>query len=598
MGQLLLYLRGRDLVWTYGGCYHNIKLVSRVMGNLPIRFRENVIRMSLGVNHHIIARVTELAQFADWFDPKFTSDPVFDSPTVVMPIVVTFVSSLVHLHPISYMSEDPHSPRFMCYSSIPIFSTPMSVTGDNFLQLFLGWEGVGPAPYLSINSWSTRLQADKAATKAMPVNRVGDFGSTPKILGRSTLFQTVDSPTIFASASAFFKPKNSFIFCNMRFHTITVIPISPSIGVVGKFAQIGSHTRSPDATEGPTPIFALIHAATMVTSGISVIARCSPSFEYSPMALIVITFAGAMMSFSATTTRILQNDSKRVIAHPTHSQSGYMIPARGISNYSVSVSHSMNHAFPKALLFSSASPVIHAMSDEQDMRKIGGLASSLPFTYAMMLIGSLSPIGFPFPTGFYSKDVIPELTYTKYTISGDSYEIETQDNSLSRRAGEKNTTSSDTTRGGYLTRGHRGRRGMHFFSKKIHSRTFRYSTDKERNGKRNSLRGSRSNQQPDRVVIMNVDRESLVILEADRLQIPIVSPVDSNIPLGFYKGITHPIPSNDSIQFVYPSRNSITKIVPPERGKIVAMKETVEGKITHQSTFSNENYQALHQFTS
>jgi len=191
-----------------------------------------------------------------------------------------------------------------------------------------------------------------------------------------------------------------------------------TIGDVGKSAQIGLHTRSPDATEGPTPVSAPIHAATTVTAGVPMIARCSPLFEYPPTASIVIAFAGAMTSFSAATTGILQNDSKRVIAHPTRSQLGYMILACGISNYSVSVSHLMNHAFFKALLFLSAGPVIHAMSDEQDTRKMGGLASSLPFTYAMMLIGSLSLIGFPFPTGFYSKDVISELAYTKYTISG------------------------------------------------------------------------------------------------------------------------------------------------------------------------------------
>jgi len=343
---------------------------------------------------------------------------VFDSPTVVMPIVVTFVSSLVHPHSISYMSEDPHSPRFMCYSSISTFFTPMSVTGDNFIQLFPGWEGVGLAPYSSINFRSTRLQADKAAIKAMLVNRVGDFGSALGILGCFTLFQTVDSPTISARASAFSEPQNSFIFRNIRFHAITVIRISPSIGAVGKSAQIGLHTWSPDATEGPTPVSAPIHAATTVTAGVPMIARCSPLFEYPPTASIVIAFAGAMTSFSAATTGILQNDSKRVIAHPTRSQLGYMILACGISNYSVSVSHLMNHAFFKALLFLSAGPVIHAMSDEQDTRKMGGLASSLPFTYAMMLIGSLSLIGFPFPTGFYSKDVISELAYTKYTISG------------------------------------------------------------------------------------------------------------------------------------------------------------------------------------
>nr|WGH58928.1 NADH dehydrogenase subunit 5 [Sapria himalayana] len=339
----------------------------------------------------------------------------FDSLTVVMLIVVTFISSLVHLYSISYMSEDPHSPRFLCYLSIFTFFMPMLVTGDNSIQFFLGWEGVGLASYLLIHFWFTRLQADKAAIKAMLVNRVGDFGLAPGISGRFTLFQTVDFSTIFARASA---PINSWIYCNMRLNAITLICILLLIGAVGKSAQIGSHTWSPDAMEGPTPVSALIHAATMVTAGVFMIARCSPLFEYSPTALIVMTFAGAITSFLAATTGILQNDLKRVIAYSTCSQLGYMIFACGISNYSVSVFHLINHAFFKALLFLSAGSVIHAMSDEQDMRKMGGLASSLPLTYAMMLMGSLSLIGFPFITGFYSKDVILELAYTKYTISG------------------------------------------------------------------------------------------------------------------------------------------------------------------------------------
>nr|WRW53967.1 NADH dehydrogenase subunit 5 [Actinidia chinensis]WRW54177.1 NADH dehydrogenase subunit 5 [Actinidia eriantha] len=339
---------------------------------------------------------------------------LFDSPTVVMLIVVTSISSLVHLYSISYMSEDPHSPRFMCYLSISTFFMPMLVTGDNSLQLFLGWEGVGLASYLLINFWFTRLQADKAAIKAMPVNRVGDFGLAPGISGCFTLFQTVDFSTIFACASA---PRNSWISRNMRLNAITLICILLLIGAVGKSAQIGSHTWSPDAMEGPTPVSALIHAATMVTAGVFMIARCSPLFEYPPTALIVITFAGATTSFLAATTGILQNDLKRVIAYSTCSQLGYMIFACGISNYSVSVFHLMNHAFFKALLFLSAGSVIHAMSDEQDMRKMG-FQTSFPFTYAMMLMGSLSLIGFPFLTGFYSKDVILELAYTKYTISG------------------------------------------------------------------------------------------------------------------------------------------------------------------------------------
>ncbi|KAL5070674.1 hypothetical protein RYX36_021561 [Vicia faba] len=249
------------------------------------------------------------------------------------------------------MSEDPHSPRFMCYLSILTFFMPMLVTGDNSLQLFLGWEGVGLASYLLIHFWFTRLQADKAATKAIPVNRVGDFGLAPGISGRFTLFQTVDFSTIFARASA---PRNSWISCNMRLNAITLICILLLIGAVGKSAQIGSHTWSPDAMEGPTPVSALIHAATMVTAGVFMIARCSPLFEYPPTALIVITSAGATTSFLAATTGILQNNLKRVIAYSTCSQLGYMIFACGISNYSVSVFHLMNHAFFKALLFLSA----------------------------------------------------------------------------------------------------------------------------------------------------------------------------------------------------------------------------------------------------
>ncbi|GKA78971.1 NADH dehydrogenase subunit 5 [Tanacetum coccineum] len=246
-----------------------------------------------------------------------------------------------------------------------------------------------------------RELADKAAIKAMLVNRVGDFGLAPGISGCFTLFQTVDFSTIFACASV---PRNSWISRNMRLNAITLICILLLIGAAGKSAQIGSHTWSPDAMEGPTPVSALIHAATMVTAGVFMIARCSPLFEYPPTALIVITFAGAMTSFLAATTGILQNDLKRVIAYSTCSQLGYMIFACGISNYSVSVFHLMNHAFFKALLFLSAGSVIHAMSDEQDMRKMGGLASSFPFTYAMMLMGSLSLIGFPCIIAYSGED--------------------------------------------------------------------------------------------------------------------------------------------------------------------------------------------------
>nr|YP_009710062.1 NADH dehydrogenase subunit 5 [Coleochaete scutata]QFU80167.1 NADH dehydrogenase subunit 5 [Coleochaete scutata] len=343
---------------------------------------------------------------------------LFDTLTVVMLIVVTSVSTLVHLYSISYMSHDPHIPRFMCYLSIFTFFMLMLVTADNLIQLFLGWEGVGVASYLLINFWFTRLSANKSAVKAMLVNRVGDFGLALGIMGCFALFQTVDLITIFACASSLSSSNHSLLFCNMHFHALTIICFLLFIGAVGKSAQVGLHTWLPDAMDGPTPVSALIHAATMVTAGVFLIARCSPLFEFSPHVLIIITFVGAMTSFFAATTGILQNDLKRVIAYSTCSQLGYMIFACGISQYSVSIFHLMNHAFFKALLFLSAGSVIHAMSDEQDMRKMGGLASLLPFTYAMMLIGSLSLIGFPFLTGFYSKDVILELAYAKYTLSG------------------------------------------------------------------------------------------------------------------------------------------------------------------------------------
>jgi len=341
---------------------------------------------------------------------------LFDSLTVVMLVVVTFVSSLVHLYSISYMAEDPHLPRFMSYLSLFTFFMLMLVTGDNFVQMFFGWEGVGLASYLLINFWFTRLQANKSAIKAMLVNRVGDFGLALGIFGIFSFFQSVDFLTVFACAPQFIH--TNFIFCNIEFDVLNTLCLLLFVGAVGKSAQLGLHTWLPDAMEGPTPVSALIHAATMVTAGVFLIARCSPLFEYAPTALIVITFVGAMTSFFAATTGVVQNDLKRVIAYSTCSQLGYMVFACGISNYSVGVFHLMNHAFFKALLFLSAGSVIHALSDEQDMRKMGGLSRLLPFTYAMMVIGSLALIGFPFLTGFYSKDVILEVAYAKYTVSG------------------------------------------------------------------------------------------------------------------------------------------------------------------------------------
>ncbi|RYX81881.1 NADH-quinone oxidoreductase subunit L, partial [bacterium] len=320
------------------------------------------------------------------------------------------------LYSISYMSGDPHLPRFMSYLSIFTFFMLCLVTADNFLQMFFGWEGVGLASYLLINFWFTRLQASKASIKAMLVNRVGDFGLSLGIMAIFSVFKSVDFCTVFSIAPHF--AESSFIFCNVECHLYNVICILLFIGAVGKSAQLGLHTWLPDAMEGPTPVSALIHAATMVTAGVFLIARCSPLFEYAPTALMVVTLVGGMTCFFAATTGVLQNDLKRVIAYSTCSQLGYMVFACGISNYSVGVFHLMNHAFFKALLFLSAGSVIHALSDEQDMRKMGGVVKLLPFTYGMMLIGSLSLTGFPFLTGFYSKDTILELAFANYTICG------------------------------------------------------------------------------------------------------------------------------------------------------------------------------------
>jgi len=341
---------------------------------------------------------------------------LFDSLTVTMLIVVTTVSTIVHIYSIGYMSEDPHFPRFMSYLSLFTFFMLILVTGDNFIQLFLGWEGVGLCSYLLINFWFTRLQANKSAIKAMIMNRIGDFGLSLGLMGIFFLFKSLDYATIFSAAPSF--KDETFNFLGLEVHAITTICILLFIGAVGKSSQLGLHTWLPDAMEGPTPVSALIHAATMVTAGIFLIVRCSPLFEFSSTALMVVTIVGAMTAFFAATTGMVQNDIKRVIAYSTCSQLGYMAFACGISGYSVGMFHLMNHAFFKALLFLGAGCVIHALADEQDMRKMGGLVKYLPFTYSMMLIGSLSLMGFPFLTGFYSKDVILELAYAKFTIDG------------------------------------------------------------------------------------------------------------------------------------------------------------------------------------
>nr|WFG74030.1 NADH dehydrogenase subunit 5 [Cavernulicola chilensis] len=341
---------------------------------------------------------------------------LFDSLTVTIIVVVTFVSSLVHLYSSEYIYQDPHRPRFISYLSLFTFFILILVSADNFVQIFFGWEGVGLSSYLLINFWYTRLNANKAAIKAIIVNRIGDLSLSLGIFGIFYIFQSVDYATIFALVPLI--ASEHFQFLTIDLHGFTLICLLLFVGAIGKSAQIGLHTWLPDAMEGPTPVSALIHAATMVTAGVFLLARCSPIFEFAPTSLVIIMFVGGITTFFAASTAIFQYDLKKVIAYSTCSQLGYIIFACGCSNYAVSIFHLVNHAFFKALLFLGAGSVIHELSDEQDIRRLGGLIKKIPFTYVIMLVGSLSLMGFPFLTGFYSKDLILESAFTIYTIPG------------------------------------------------------------------------------------------------------------------------------------------------------------------------------------
>nr|YP_010394196.1 NADH dehydrogenase subunit 5 [Phytophthora cinnamomi]DAZ88715.1 TPA_asm: NADH dehydrogenase subunit 5 [Phytophthora cinnamomi var. cinnamomi]WRY73389.1 NADH dehydrogenase subunit 5 [Phytophthora cinnamomi]WRY73429.1 NADH dehydrogenase subunit 5 [Phytophthora cinnamomi]WRY73469.1 NADH dehydrogenase subunit 5 [Phytophthora cinnamomi]WRY73509.1 NADH dehydrogenase subunit 5 [Phytophthora cinnamomi] len=341
---------------------------------------------------------------------------LFDSLTMIMLVVVTSISTLVHLYSSQYMAHDPHLSRFMSYLSLFTFFMIILITGDNFMQMFVGWEGVGFCSYLLINFWFTRLQANKAAIKAMLVNRISDL---ILLLGVLTIFYNIRTIEYFSTFAAISIVKDfKFIFFNYILSIIDVACILIFIGAMGKSAQIFLHLWLPDAMEGPTPVSALIHAATMVTAGVYLTARCSPMFEYSMFSLKVITVIGASTAFFASTVGLVQNDFKKIVAYSTCSQLGYMFFACGLSNYPLAIFHLSNHAYFKALLFLCSGAVIHAMGDEQDIRKMGGLRRILPFTYIMFLIGSLSLMGFPFLTGFYSKDLILEVAFASFSETG------------------------------------------------------------------------------------------------------------------------------------------------------------------------------------
>ena len=335
-----------------------------------------------------------------------------DPLTAVMLVVVTSVSSLVHLYSIGYMDDDPHRPRFFAYLSLFTFAMLMLVTADNLVQMFFGWEGVGLASYLLIGFWYYKKSASDAAMKAFIVNRVGDFGFALGIFLCFVLFQTVSFDAIFAGAAG--QADAKFKFIGIEGHALTITCLLLFMGAMGKSAQFLLHTWLPDAMEGPTPVSALIHAATMVTAGVFMVARMSPLFELAPSALTVVLIVGATTAFFAATVGLVQNDIKRVVAYSTCSQLGYMFVALGTGAYSAGIYHLFTHAFFKALLFLGCGSVIHAMHHEQDVRKMGGLAGKLPFTAAVMAIGTLSLTGFPFTAGFYSKDAIIEAAYVAH----------------------------------------------------------------------------------------------------------------------------------------------------------------------------------------
>ncbi len=335
-----------------------------------------------------------------------------DALTAVMLVVVTTVSALVHLYSIGYMEEDPYQPRFFAYLSMFTFAMLMLVTADNLVQMFFGWEGVGLASYLLIGFWYHKPEANAAAIKAFVVNRIGDFGFALGIFAVFMMTGAVDFDTIFAQAPALTGKTIHLLYWD--FDALTLICLLLFMGAMGKSAQFLLHTWLPDAMEGPTPVSALIHAATMVTAGVFMVARLSPLFELSDGARVFVTIIGATTAMFAATVALVQNDIKRIIAYSTCSQLGYMFVAMGVGAYSVGMYHLFTHAFFKALLFLGSGSVITAMHHEQDIRMMGGLRTKIPFTYAMMVVGTLALTGFPLTAGYFSKDAIIEAAYASH----------------------------------------------------------------------------------------------------------------------------------------------------------------------------------------
>ena len=339
-----------------------------------------------------------------------------DALSSVMLVVVTLISALVHIYSIGYMSHDKHKSRFMAYLSLFTFAMLTLVTADNFLQLFFGWEGVGVCSYFLIGFWFKRDRANAAAIKAFLVNRVGDFGLALGIFLIFYNFGTVNYSEVFNNIPTI--QDNDVKFLGFTINSINLICFLLFIGAMGKSAQIFLHTWLPDAMEGPTPVSALIHAATMVTAGVFLVVRCSPIYEFSPIVLDFITIIGMLTALFAATVALAQNDIKKIIAYSTCSQLGYMFFAVGVGAYNVAMFHLFTHAFFKALLFLGSGSVIHAFKDEQDISFMGGVSKKLPYTYLLMIIGTLALTGFPFLSGFYSKDAIIEYAFLDYSFIG------------------------------------------------------------------------------------------------------------------------------------------------------------------------------------
>ncbi len=334
-----------------------------------------------------------------------------DALSSIMMVVVTFVSALVHIYSIGYMAKDPHRSRFMAYLSLFTFAMLTLVTSDNFLQLFFGWEGVGLCSYFLIGFWFKKESANAAAIKAFIVNRVGDFGFALGIFLIFYIFGSVNFNEVFEQIPNFINKE--ILFLGIKINSIDLICLLLFLGAMGKSAQIFLHTWLPDAMEGPTPVSALIHAATMVTAGVFLVVRCSPIYEYSQLTLNFITIVGMSTALFAATIALTQNDIKKIIAYSTCSQLGYMFFAAGVGAYNVAIFHLFTHAFFKALLFLGSGSVIHSFRDEQDINQMGGAWKSIPYTYILMIIGTLALTGFPFLSGFYSKDAIIEYAYLK-----------------------------------------------------------------------------------------------------------------------------------------------------------------------------------------